>query len=137
MIELQALVVPKPPQRVLVRGHAGRVINTLSKTQPRLAGGAAPALADARDLPDTLGDPRAQTRNPKTCILHPTPYTLHPTPYTLHPTPYTLHPTPYTRQTLRPCKHAPCASIVARKRATLLPRANVSLTANGGPLVTP
>ena len=30
MRELQALVAPKTPQRVLVRGHAGRVINTLS-----------------------------------------------------------------------------------------------------------
>jgi len=29
--ELQALVAPNPPQGVLVRGHAGRVINKLSQ----------------------------------------------------------------------------------------------------------
>ena len=32
MRELQALVAPKPPQGVLVRGHAGLVINQLSLT---------------------------------------------------------------------------------------------------------
>jgi len=31
--ELQALVAPKPPQGVLVRGHAGRVIDKLSPSQ--------------------------------------------------------------------------------------------------------
>ena len=32
MRELQALVAPKPPQGVLVRGHAGLVINKFSQS---------------------------------------------------------------------------------------------------------
>ena len=70
--ELQTLVAPKTPQGVLVRGHAGRVINKLSHQ-----GELRDAVAERDALVATL-----QQR------LAVAPYPLHPTPYTLYPTPY-------------------------------------------------
>jgi len=49
--ELQALVAPKPPQGVLVRGHAGLVINKLSSGVEALGDGGGGTRHDAQ-LPD-------------------------------------------------------------------------------------
>ena len=63
--ELQALVAPKPPQGVLVRGHAGLVINTLSLTDldPAVEGGDVDGLVRLVEHLDLLVGRQISGRN--------------------------------------------------------------------------
>ena len=107
---------PTPPQGVLVRGHAGRVINKLSQAglvQPLSAltlntrratppaggtGGAdhrntPPATSSAPPVPPPFVTPQV---NPKPQSPKLEPSTLNPQPSTPNPQPSTLNPQPST-----------------------------------------